>query len=247
MVDATEMTEDLGHVRLLCRWLTAAGCTVVRGSPFNLMALPGQRVGLFGTPCDVLVRHYKTDWWARRRPLWSDEPAPPDAQPLRRPLALIAEAMAAGTVAVVNPWGAALAQSKRTLALPWEEPGLVPADLRAAIAGRLPETRFLESVPRAQLERDQHDWVLKSDVGCEGEDVLVGREVPAEDWRRALALAMPGRWCVQRAFRPRRNAQGDIANHGIYTIGGLPSGIYTRRSRGPTDCTARACPTLVAR
>ena len=245
LIDATDQTEDIGHIRLLCRWLAAAAIPVVRGSPANLTALPGERIGLFGQACDVLVRHYKTDWWAARRPLWRSAAPPPDAAPLAGPLALIARAMAAGTVGVVNPWGAAIGQNKRTLALPWEAPELLPYTLRQELRARVPETRWLESLSRDHLLRERGEWVLKSDYGCEGEEVLLGSETPADMWATALADAAPGRWIVQHAFRPRRDAAGQIRNHGVYTIGGLPSGIYTRCSPGATTATAIALPTLV--
>ena len=246
LIDATDLTEDIGHVRLLERWLIAAGMRVVRGSPFNVTAMPGERIGLFGVACDVIVRHYKADWWAERRPLWHEESPPPDAGPLVGPLALIARAMAAGTIGVANPWGAAIAQSKRTLALPWEAPELVSADLRAAVALRIPETRFLESIGRARLQSERADWVLKSDFGCEGEEVILGRDSTADAWRVALDAAAPGRWVVQRAFTPRLDDRGQIRNHGIFTIGGLPSGIYTRCSIGPTTSRAVARATLIS-
>ena len=245
IVDATEMTEDLGHVRLLTRWLEAAGCTVVRGSPFNLHGISADRVGLFDQPLDLLVRHYKTDWWAARRPVRRDEPPCPDPAPLARELSLIAHAQAAGTLAVINPWGAAIGQSKRTLALAWERPALFAAEMRGEVARHLPETRWLESLPLAQLIDERDAWVLKSDFGCEGDEVVLGRDTTAEQWAEAIDAAMPGRWIAQRAFTPRRAADGSIANHGVFLIGGLPSGIFTRRSVGATTRHAVACPTLV--
>jgi hypothetical protein len=246
IVDPTEMTEDLGHLRLVARWLRAAGAEVVRGSPFNLHACPGGRVGLFGRPIDVLVRHYKTDWWAARRSVWRDEPPPPDHAPLAGPLALIAAAQEAGTLAVVNPWGAAVAQSKRALALPWERPELFSADALAAARRFLPEGRYAEGVPAARLIAERADWVLKGAWGCEGDEVLVGAETEPAVWARAVAQMAPGLWLAQRAFRPRRDAAGRIANHGVYLVGGLPSGIYTRLSPGATGTDALAVPTLVA-
>jgi glutathionylspermidine synthase len=245
ILDPTEMTEDLGHVRLLTRWLEAAGFQVVRGSPFNLHACPGNRVGLFGIPCAVLIRHYKTDWWSRRSSPWSDVPAPPDSDRLERELDLIADAMAAGTVTVLNPWGAALAQNKRTLALPWERPELFHADTLARIRIHLPETRFLETYSRERLRTEREQWVLKSDYGCEGAEVMLGSLTSPEEWERALSLAVPGHWVVQRAFVPSRNTAGHLTNHGVFLIGGLPSGIYTRCSAEPTDDRALSCPTLV--
>ena len=246
MLDATEITDDLGHIRLLTRTLTEAGCAVVRGAPFNLVDFPGDRVGLFDQPCDLLIRHYKTDWWGARRSPWRQAPPPPDAVPLHRELALIARAMAAGTVVVANPWGAALAQSKRALALPWERPGLLPADVVAAALRHLPETRWLDALPPALLLAEQADWVLKSAFGCEGDEVVLGSAVDATTWRAAIDRADPTQWVAQRAFAPVRAADGSLANYGVYLIGGRPSGIYTRRSPVATDHRAWACPTLVA-
>lgn len=245
IVDPTEMPEDLCHVRLLVRWLEEAGFIVVRGSPFNLHACPGHRVGLFGTPCDVLLRQYKTDWWARRTSPWRDEPPPPDAACLERELALVADAMQAGTLAVLNPWGAAIAQNKRTLALPWERPDLFAAETLAAVRPHLPETRFLESLSSERLIGERDQWVLKSDYGCEGDEVLLGSLTSPIDWARAVRLAEPRHWVAQRAFAPRRDGEGRIANHGVFLIGGTPSAIYTRRSTGPTDGSSLSCPTLV--
>ena len=246
LIDATEMTEDLGHVRLLSRWLHDDGFTVVRGSPFNLHACPGQRVGLFGVPCSVLIRHYKTDWWAERSSPWSDEPPPPSATSLTREIALIAEAMAAGTVAVLNPWGAAFGQSKRTLALPWERPSLFSAEMQDLTRRHLPETRFMSSLSVEQLHAEREQWVLKSDFGCEGDEVVMGSLTTAEAWATAVRVADPQRWVVQRAFTPELDRDGYIVNHGVFLIGGMPSGIFSRRSRGPTDDRALASPTLVA-
>lgn len=245
IIDPTEMTEDIGHVRLLARWLEEAGFGVVRGSPFNLHACSERRVGMFGTPCDVLVRHYKTDWWARRDSPWLNEPPPPAAHSLERELALIANAMDAGTVAVVNPWGAAIAQSKRTLALPWERPDLFHPDTLANVQRHLPETRFLASIPSEQLIAERERWVLKSDFGCEGDEVLLGTLTTPTLWAESLRLADPRHWVVQRAFAPQRDAEGCITNHGVFLIGGMPSGLFTRRSLGPTDDRALSCPTLV--
>ena len=247
ILDPTEMTEDLCHLRLITRWLEADGFTVVRGSPFNLHAMPGRRVGLFGAACDVLLRHYKTDWWARRASPWLDEAPPAHATPLGRELGLIADAQAAGTLVVVNPWGSAIAQNKRVLALPWERPELFAPTTLSAVRRHLPETRFLASVPREQLLAERERWVLKSDYGCEGDEVLLGSRTESTAWAEALRLADPGRWIVQRAFTPRRDAAGTHANHGVFLIGGLPSGIYTRRSIGATDGAARSLPTLVRR
>ena len=245
ILDPTEVTEDLCHIRLLTRWLVEAGFRVVRGAPFNLHASSGRRIGLFGQPCDVLLRHYKTDCWAQQRRLWQQAPLPPQHAPLARELALIAAAMAAGTLGVLNPWGTAIAQNKRTLALPWELPGLFNAETLESVRRHLPETRFLDSLPQAQLIAEREQWVLKSDYGCEGAEVLVGRHCEAALWRTCLAQAVPERWIVQRAFTPQLDGDGRTVNTGVFLVGGMPSGLYTRTSLGPTGSGALSRPTLV--
>src|SRR6185437_5912244 len=88
----TELVEDLSMILLYRRWLEARGCRVVLGSPFNLGRAPGGRVALFGVPCDVLVRHYKTDWWSEREPARDDDEPFSDAEPLAAQLGLVVDA-----------------------------------------------------------------------------------------------------------------------------------------------------------
>ena len=75
-------------ILLYRRWLEARGCRVVTGSPFNLTRAPGGGVALFGVACDVLVRHYKTDWWSEREPARDDDEPFIDAEPLAAQLGL---------------------------------------------------------------------------------------------------------------------------------------------------------------
>ena len=83
----TELTEDLRWSRLYRRWFERRGWRVVLGSPFNLRRAGGGGVALFDVPCDVFVRHYKTDWWGERLPVWDDEEPFADPAPLAEPLA----------------------------------------------------------------------------------------------------------------------------------------------------------------
>jgi len=80
--------------------------------------------------------------------------------------------------------------------------------------------------------------VLKTDYGCEGDEVLVGRETPAELWADWLAHAIPHRWIAQRHFESRRDVAGRIANHGVVLAGGCAAGLYTRLSPRATDVSA---------
>src|SRR5262249_18097857 len=72
--------EALSVTLLSRRWLEARGCRVVTGSPFNLTRARDGRVALFDIPCDVIVRHYKTDWWSEREPARDDDQPFDDAE-----------------------------------------------------------------------------------------------------------------------------------------------------------------------
>ena len=236
---------DLGLIRLYERWARARGFEVVLGSPFNLQPTAEGGVALFGKPCDLVLRHYKTDWWGERLPIWDDEDDYPDPDPLAGPLRILLRAALAGRCAIVNPLGAVLPQNKRAMAFLWEERDRFSPSSQRTIDAFIPRSLRLESCNRQQLVAERARWVLKSDYGCEGDEVLVGALCDDAEWTAALERALPGRWMVQQHFDSRRDALGREANHGVYVIAGEPAGIYTRLSSGPTSVDALSVPTLV--
>jgi glutathionylspermidine synthase len=245
IVYPTEMTEDLSMIKLYARWFRTRGMQVVLGSPFNLRDDGQGGVALLGVPCQVIWRHYKTDWWGERRPVSASEEPFPDAAPLARPLALLAAAVARGRCAIVNPFGAVLTQNKRMLALLWEELHRFPAWAQAAIRAYVPYTVRLETLPVARLRGERAQWVLKSDYGCEGEEVVIGADTDRADWAQALADAVPRRWIAQRRFHPCREHRQGAANYGVYVVGGQAAGIFTRLQPDGTDRRAVCAPTMV--
>ncbi len=246
IVYPTELTDDLSVIELYARWFEARGARVILGSPFNLHADGQGGVAMFGISCSVIWRHYKTDWWGERRTVWRSEDGYADDVPLVGPLALLAGAIARGRCAVVNPFGAVLTQNKRTLALLWEEIDRFAPWARATIRRYLPFTARLEALPIGRLRREKEAWVLKSDYGCEGEEVVMGAETSDAEWARVLDDAIPTRWIAQRRFVPRADAAGRIANYGVYVVGGQAAGIFTRLQAGHTDRTAVCAPTMVS-
>lgn len=235
LVYPTEFTEDLSLVRLYRRWLEARGHAVVLGSPYNLRADDEGRLSLFDTPIGVVLRHYKTDWWGERQGVWDDE-AVPDTEPLAKPLGAIFAAMAVGRATTVNPFGAVLPQNKRAMAFFWEQIHRFSPRSQQIIERYIPLTQRLETMHEEQLAAQQRDWVLKSDYGAEGDEVVVGRHVTPESWRAALTHARPGRWIAQRFFEATPiDEQGSIVNHGVYVVAGEACGIYGRVQIGPTD------------
>jgi hypothetical protein len=239
----TEIVEDLSMILLYQGWLEARGWKVVLGSPFNLRRM-GDRAALFGEPCSVFVRHYKTDWWGEREPIWRDAPPFTDAQPLAGPLSILLEATLAGRCAVVNPFGSVLTQNKRSMALLWEERDRFAGSAQDAIERYLPYTARLESFRPEELA-DRAEWVLKSDYGCEGAEVVIGASVTEAEWTASLAQAIPRRWIVQRYFRARTDDQNRCANYGVYLVGGTASGYFTRVHAGATGYDALSVPTFI--
>jgi hypothetical protein len=234
LVYPTELTEDLGMISLYRRWLEVRGHRVVLGSPYNLAPLGKGRVGMFGTPIDLVLRHYKTDWWGERETVWLEEAPYPDDQPLDGPLDAILDAVVEGHCPVINPFGAVVPQNKRLMALMWEETERFSAWARDAIHRLVPETRRLEAMDRARLEAEREGWVLKSDYGCESDEVILGNSVTPEIWKASLERAVPGRWVAQRRFDAIGDEPGGIVNHGVYLVAGKVAGLYCRvEPKGP--------------
>jgi len=247
----TDNTEDLPMILLWDHALRHAGWETVTGAPHNLGLAKDGRATLLGAPCEVVVRHYKTDWWGDRSPVWRDDPPFADPLPLAAPLAALLQASWARRTAIVNPFGAVVPQNKRAYALAWHlaetRPELLSASARAAIAAHVPWTARLEDVATTLAAADRAAWVLKSDYGCEGEEVVCGAHVDEATWRRALDLALPGRWVAQRWFDAVRDGRSEAWNHGVYLVGGRAAGLLARRSAAPTDRLARIAPVAVDR
>jgi glutathionylspermidine synthase len=242
----TEMPEDLSMVAIYQRWLAAAGHRCVLGSPFNVTRVADGRAALFDQACDVIVRHYKTDWFGERLPVADDEPLPPDQAPLAGPLLALLAAAVERRTAIVNPFGAVLTQNKRALAFCHEHRQRFSAAAQAAVVRYLPPTVRLELV-RDELWHQRDRWVLKSDYGCEGDEVVVGPHVDQTTWESTLATAVTRRWVAQQYFAASPAADGTIHNHGIYLCGGAAAGILLRtHGDGPTDRSAVIAPAFVA-
>lgn len=249
----TDQPEDLSLVALYRRWLEARGCQVVLGSPYNLGVDQAGRVTLLGEPVELVLRHYKTDWWGERQVIWRDQEPYPDPEPLARELSILLTAEQEGRVAVVNPFGAVVTQNKASLAFLWDYRERFSPAAQEWITTFLPETRRMTDLDGPSLS--QPEWVLKSVYGCEGDSVVVGPFVSPGVWREALAQLLPAHWVAQRYFEVEpfvpatagnESYRGWLPNYGVYLIGGRPAGIYTRLSRQATDHTAVTIPTFVA-
>lgn len=241
----TELSEDLGMITLFTRWLEGMGWRVVCGSPFNLRRTT-KGIQVLGVAVDLILRHYKTDWWGERLPVWTDAPSYPDPEPLDGPLSALLGAEMSGLVTVVNPFGSIVAQNKLSMAFFWEEQQRFSASARDWIRRYIPETRRLSSLSLEQLRAEREDWVLKSDYGCEGRETVCGPFVSEGEWNKALDHALPHHFIAQRFFRVAADEKGRLANFGVYVLGGSACGFFTRLSHQSTEYAALTVPTFVA-
>jgi glutathionylspermidine synthase len=240
----TELSEDLAMITLFSRWLEETGLRVVCGSPFNLRRT-SRGIEVLGVAVDLIVRHYKTDWWGERTPVWTDAPEYPDPLPLDGPLAALVGAEMGGEVTVVNPFGSIVTQNKLSLAFFWEEQQRFSARAQTWIRRYIPETRRMSSFSTEQLRAEREEWVLKSDYGCEGLETVCGPFVSEEVWNKAIELARADRFVAQRFFHVAADAEGRLANFGVYVLGGSACGFFTRLSHQSTEYTALTVPTFV--
>ncbi len=245
----TDLPEDLSMIAIYKQWLEEHGCQVVLGSPFNLGLDNRQRVTVIGQPVDLILRHYKTDWWGEREIVWTNQAEFPDPDPLDRELLLLLEAENEGRVTVVNPFGSVITQNKLAMALMWERQELFSSEAREWIAELIPETRRATELDLHQLNRE--DWVLKSVYGCEGDSVICGAFAKPQDWQLALTTLIPRHWIAQRFFdvAPIEDSQTMetlLPNYGVYLLGGNAAGFYTRLSKKATDYTAVTAPTFIS-
>ena len=245
IVYPTELTEDLSMIALYREWLEAHGCQVILGSPYNVHTCPGG-VGMFGRPVELIIRHYKTDWWGERQSVWRDAEPYPDAEPLALQLRLLLAAEYAGRVTIVNPFGAVLSQNKLSLALMWEERQRFSPLAQRWIKRYIPETYRLARISQAELLAHRQDWVLKSAYGCEGSETICGPFVSDETWGEAVTKALPPFWVCQRFFHSAPEPQGALCNYGVYLVGGRSAGFFTRLAVAATDTDAVTAPTFIA-
>jgi len=244
IVYPTELPEDLSLVRLYKNIFEARGWEVVLGSPYNL-AHDERGLLLFDQPISLMLRHYKTDWWGERQSAWDDEELL-DPQPLEEPLEAVLAAMLDARVAVVNPFGSVVPQNKRAMALMWEQIHRFSRRAQETIRAHVPVTRRLESFHKEQLLAQKDDWVLKSDYGAEGDEVIIGRFATPQVWQQSLAHARKSRWIVQRYFHAKQDPRGQSINYGVFVLAGESSGLYARVQAGATDDRALSAPVLVA-
>lgn len=215
---ATAFSEDLQHMLILDRWLSAAGHRTVRASPAHL------RRGWFGGArvlrhaVDAAFRFYPGEWLPRL----------PNFEAWRR--------LNPG-LAMMNPLRRLIRQSKKVFELWWED-AAGDRQARALLQAHAPRTYAFDPAEAGRLEAEQPEWVLKRVFGRMGDAVIMGSLVDGNTWRDSLRAAAlePMQWCVQRRFQvvPLRFEAGPLFPAlGAYVVNGRFAGYYSRAAARP--------------
>ena len=245
IVYPTDIPEDLSMIELYRTWFEEEGWPVILGSPYNLMRGADGTLRMFGKRLHIVLRHYKTDWWGEREPVLFHDEEYLDPDPLDEQLRAILGADVDGRVAVVNPFGAILAQNKLAMAFLHKEIDRFGSESREAIRAYIPPTFRLSELDRDTILREKERWVLKTDFGCEGDEVMIGPLADQDHWERIVNDAIPERWVAQEYFEAAADENGMVPNYGLFLIGGRTGGIFTRFSSASTDYRAMTAPTFV--
>jgi hypothetical protein len=76
------------------------------------------------------------------------------------------------------------------MAFMWKYLSLFSEENQKAIRAYIPETlRRCDVLDKASLKKNE--WVLKSDYGCEGDEVIIGNHVSEEIWNASLEKSQP--------------------------------------------------------
>ena len=134
-----------------------------------------------------------------------------------------------GRTPVTNPGIAVLTESKR-FPLTWDR-----------LSTALPTWRQIlpTTVDPRDIEWIKDDgWLLKSAFCNTGDSVAIRSLLTDDQWRSAVRAVQrnPGAWVAQRRFAicPLESPAGPIYPCvGVYTVDGLPAGVYGRFSRNP--------------
>jgi glutathionylspermidine synthase len=244
IVYPTEIPEDMGLIELYADVMKELGMKVYIGSPYNLGYTEEGKVTMFGAEIDVLLRHYKTDWWTERLSAWTDEEEIPDPKPLDKQLRWILKASIEQKLCVVNPMGAIVSQNKHSMAYFWEHIEQFSEKSQQTIRSFIPKTYRFTSMNKEQLLLQKEQWVLKSIYGCEGAEVIIGAFTKPEEWERSINAVEPHQWIVQQFFSIQPQPNGSLPNFGMYLIGGKASGILLRISNAnaSTDLSSLTVP-----
>jgi glutathionylspermidine synthase len=236
----TEFTEDLSMIKLYENWLKEFGFDVVLSSPFNIKENNG-KIYIFDKEIQLILRHYKTDWWSERSSSWLDEDVP-DPNPLFKQLKSLFNAEMAENLIVINPFGAILSQNKFSMSFFYDYINLFSKNSKEIINEIVPETRRAEDINFELI--DKNEWVLKSIYGCEGDEVIIGKQVTDEIWNLTIEKIDKQKWILQRFFNAKK-IDDKIPNYGVYLISGIASGVFTRLSGIQTEYNSITVPTFI--
>lgn len=184
LVYATAWAEDLQVCALIEKLVRDRGGRVVRIGPTAIKA-DGDVATLRGERVSVLYRFYPLEYMEGQR----------NVEALER-------ATLASNLDAISSFSVIWAQSKLAMARAF-------ASDREGAAFVFPETFYVREVPRATLERERSDWVIKRDLSRVGDHVYVGALTPSDEFSELLdeveEATLAGQVWIAQRFVPQRS------------------------------------------
>jgi hypothetical protein len=241
---ATGYAEDAQVACVLRELLRRHGMRVLIGAPTNLTFTRDGSAYLFGEQVGVIYNYFPTCWY--------------DQLPRRWLQSFLGAYLQAG-FELVTPLDQLIIQNKKISAFWHAYRTWFTTTEQALIQRYVPYTRCFEPQRVRSYLQEREAIVLKKIDGRQGEEVLVGRMIPPEEWAEVVAAIAghePGAWTVQDLvdIRPIHFPHPQTGRRawmfpciGVYVTQGMVGGFYTRLSRTlKTDYQALNVATLVA-
>jgi hypothetical protein len=209
--------EDLEQCQFLRRAWNRTGVQAILCNPGNLV-FDGRALRVFGEKVDAVYRFFPGEWMAQVPNLEA-----------------ILEAYREGLFRMINPFSSLIAQSKKTMAVWHENPGLFDPAERELILRHVPRTTSFQLAEMDRYRADRERLVVKRQFGRVGEEVLMGIACLDDEWAQWLKwpASEPEQWIVQDRFESLPVDGGGGPLHGCfgpYVVAGRFGGFYTRLS-----------------
>ncbi len=184
---ATGYAEDAQVACVLRELLRRRGIRVLIGAPTNLTFARDGSAYLFGERVGVIYNYFPTCWFDQLPRRW-----------LQRFLGAYLQA----GFELMTPLDQLMIQNKKISAFWHAYRTWFTTAEQALIQRYVPYTRCFQVRQGRSYMQEREAIVLKKIEGRQGEEVLVGRLIPPEEWTEAVAAIAgrePGAWTVQDA------------------------------------------------
>lgn len=225
---------------LMAEELSALGCETVPTFVEDLEYSAGRLLGN-ARPLDMCYQKFDSN------PNW-EYPFTPDSRCAENYL----RALRDGNIIGVNSFASSyLIESKAVLSLLWERKferffSEEELALGREVTARTKMAKHLTADEAAQARQEQNHFILKKSFDTRGRSVVIGRNISAAAWEKALYSAIAddvSGYVLQRYLEHEScqdsSGQSNYISHAYFIVRGEPAGMLTRFSADPVTNVGR--------